>query len=242
MTNNIFNNFLKRNVLSRLAALVVMAIFAMPLQAQSTLKITGYVYDSKTRNELPLATVQLLSVDSVVIATTQAYSTSSDNGVVAEYAVYGFEVPRKDSAYILKCSYAGYKTSYMSITVENIRKREFTRQLPPMLMREDAKMLGEVNVSASKVKFYYRGDTVVYNADAFVLAEGSMLDVLVRQMPGVSIDSKGDIYHNGKLVENLLLNGKDFFHGKKNVLLDNLSSYMVKRIESMTNGAMTVSS
>lgn len=231
MTSNIFKNLIGKHFLPSLVFMMLLTILAMPLHAQSTLKITGYVYDSKTRNELPLATVQLLNMDSVVIATTQAYSTSTNNEVVTEYAIYSFDVPRKETAYILKCSYAGYKTSYMSITVENIRKREFTRQLPPILMREDAKMLGEVSVSASKVKFYYKGDTVVYNADAFVLAEGSMLDALVRQMPGVSIDSKGDIYHNGKLVENLLLNGKDFFHGKKNVMLDNLSSYMVKQVE-----------
>ena len=70
------------------------------------------------------------------------------------------------------------------------------------------KMLQEVNVVGSKVKFYHKGDTVVYNADAFVLAEGSMLDALVRQMPGVEIKKDGRIYHNGQFVENLLLNGR----------------------------------
>lgn len=32
--------------------------------------------------------------------------------------------------------------------------------------------LNEVSVTASKVMFYYKGDTLVYNADAFVLAQG----------------------------------------------------------------------
>lgn len=38
-------------------------------------------------------------------------------------------------------------------------------------MERKAKMLDSVNVVASKVKFYHRGDALVYNADAFVLPE-----------------------------------------------------------------------
>ncbi|MDE6000143.1 MAG: hypothetical protein K2H04_08790, partial [Bacteroidaceae bacterium] len=72
---------------------------------------------------------------------------------------------------------------------------------------------------------------VVYNASAFQLAEGSMLDALVKQLPGVELDSDGRIYHNGKFVESLLLNGKEFFKGDNRVMLDNLPSYTVKQIE-----------
>lgn len=64
-----------------------------------------------------------------------------------------------------------------------------------------------------------------------MLAEGSMLDALVRQMPGVEIKSDGRIYHNGQFVESLLLNGKDFFKGDNSVMLDNLPSYTVKQVE-----------
>lgn len=63
-------------------------------------------------------------------------------------------------------------------------------------------------MKASKVKFYNRGDTLVYNADAFNLAEGSMLDALIQQLPDVELKDNGNIYVNGKYVEELLLNGK----------------------------------
>ena len=88
-----------------------------------------------------------------------------------------------------------------------------------------------MNIVASKVMFYYRGDTIVYNADAFQLAEGSMLDALVKQLPGVELREGGRIYHDGKFVQNLLLNGKDFFRGKQGLLLENLPSYTVKEIK-----------
>lgn len=53
-------------------------------------------------------------------------------------------------------------------------------------MRKDLK---EVTVTPSRIMFYHKGDTLVYNASAFVLAEGSMIDALINQLPGVRIDS-----------------------------------------------------
>lgn len=89
----------------------------------------------------------------------------------------------------------------------------------------------EITVTASKVKFYNRGDTIVYNADAFITAEGSMLDALIRQLPGVELKEGGAIYVNGRYVESLMLNGKDFFKGNNKLMLENLAAYTVKNIE-----------
>ena len=58
-----------------------------------------------------------------------------------------------------------------------------------------------------------------------------MLDALLEKMPGVKIDSDGRITVNGRFVEKLLLDGKDFFDGDKLVLLQNLPAYTVKDIQ-----------
>ncbi len=92
------------------------------------------------------------------------------------------------------------------------------------------KSLDEVTVSASKVMFYYKGDTLVYDAGAFVLAEGSMLDALLAQMPGLELKSNGEILCNGKRVQNLLVNGRDIFNGNRELMLDNLAAYAIKDI------------
>ena len=200
-------------------------------QKQETFALRGKVYDFKTRTELPGATVQLMRTDSTVITTMTAIEHWQDGDRKGETSDFTLIVPKQEATYIVRCNFLGYKTTDMTVTLSNLKKREFIRELPPILMREDSKVLKEVTVSATKVQFYYRGDTVVYNADAFVLAEGSMLDALVRQLPGVEIRGNGDIYHNGRLVKNLMLNGKDFFRSNKKVMLDNLPTYMVKQIE-----------
>ena len=101
------------------------------------------------------------------------------------------------------------------------------------------KQLNEAVVTATKVKFYTKGDTLVYNADAFQLQEGSMLDALVAQLPGAELKPDGRIMVNGKFVESLLLNGRDFFKGDNTVLLDNLPAYMVHQVKVYTEESET---
>lgn len=57
------------------------------------------------------------------------------------------------------------------------------------------------------------------------------LDALIRQLPGVELKDNGQILVNGRLVESLLLNGKPFFHGNNQIMLDNLPAYMVKNVK-----------
>ena len=211
---------------------IILAIAAVCSSwAQETIQLKGRIIDSKTRKDLPGATVQLMTADSIVIEQQAPSHHWVRNGQEGYSADFSFTVPKQNATYILRASYLGYKTACVDYTIGDIKRREFSRDVPPIALREDSKMLQEVSVTASKVKFYNRGDTIVYNADAFVLAEGSMLDALVRQMPGVEIKSDGRIYHNGQFVESLLLNGKDFFKGDNSVMLDNLPSYTVKQVE-----------
>jgi hypothetical protein len=102
------------------------------------------------------------------------------------------------------------------------------RRIP---LSEKQHLLDDVVVTATKVKFLFRNDTLVYNADAFRLSNGSMLDELIRQLPGAKLNEDGSIYINGRHVDNLLLNGRDFFKGKNKVMLDNLPAYKVNHVD-----------
>ena len=82
-------------------------------------------------------------------------------------------------------------------------------------------------VTATRVKMYYKGDTLVYNADAFKLPDGSMLDELIKQMPGVTMNEEGEIFVNGRKVDELLLGSRSFMNGNKKVLLQNLPYFTV---------------
>lgn len=99
-------------------------------------------------------------------------------------------------------------------------------------LRRAPKTLKEVTVIASKIMMVNKEDTIVYNADYFQLAEGSMLDALISQLPGVKLEKGGRITINGNFVSSLLINGKDFFKGDPTVALENLPAYMVNKVKA----------
>lgn len=111
-------------------------------------------------------------------------------------------------------------TAYFQTTLGNI-----------LLDRDFSKSLNEVTVTATKIKMVMKGDTIVYNADAFQLAEGSVLDELIRQLPGAELSDGGVIKVNGKQVSSLLVNGRDFFKGDPMVALRNLPAYTVNTVK-----------
>ncbi len=220
--------------LLRLYAIVGICVMFSPLRAENVgdIAVRGNVLDDIMR--MPITTAKVYVID-LVDSSVVASSTSSgawQSGEHIEYtgAYYLNNLPRKH--YILKVWNDGYEPQTLDLDLTKLGKRQFQLNLDPIyLKRERSHNLNEVSVTATKVKFYNRGDTIVYNADAFQLAEGSMLDALIEQLPGVTLDENGVIKVNGRAVESLILNGKDFFNGNKELMLKNIGSYMVKNVE-----------
>ena len=152
-------------------------------------------------------------------------------GQLDTMSIFFFSVPRVDSTYVFEVICDNYKPATISFPVTKIGRREQRREIPTIYLERAPQMLNELTVTSTKIKFYNKGDTVVYNAEAFQLAEGSMLDALIAQLPGVELNSDGQIKVNGEFVESLLLNGKEFFDGNNNLMLENIGAYTVKNID-----------
>ena len=194
------------------------------------ISLNGEVQDIRAHKPLIGATVELLDADSTVLQQKVAKHHWYAEGYDWETSEFSFAVPAQPASYIFRISYVGHRTAYMDYKLERIGRREHERTLPPFYLSPQSTMLQEVVVTASKVKFYYKGDTLIYNADAFILADGSMLDALIGQLPGVELKRDGRIYHEGKFVDDLLLNGKQFFSKDRKLMLENLPAYTVKDI------------
>ncbi len=147
-------------------------------------------------------------------------------------------IPRKSGRYRFHIECEGYKPLDVWHNIK-VKSRATRINLPPYKMQKDFKAdsinnginLDEVVVKATKVKFYYKGDTLIYNASAFNLPEGSMLDELIRQLPGATLNDDGEIKVNGKKIDMLTLNGKQFFGNNNKLMLDNLPYYTVDKIK-----------
>lgn len=215
-----------------LLLLFLLSVLTFQLAAQVKVRGNQFhfrvgVEDAVTREPLVEGTmVELLSKDSVLIMAA-APVHHIYGGPKAYFTA--LKPPSRTGEYIVRVTHEGYETMTRRITLKDGEVQESTTFQMKREMKE--KKLGTAVVRATKIKFYHKGDTLVYNADAFNLAEGSMLDALVEQLPGVELKRDGRILVNGKQVESLLLNGKDFFRGKSNIMLENLPSYMVKHVK-----------
>ena len=77
-----------------------------------------------------------------------------------------------------------------------------------LALTDGAIQLGEAVVIGKAPEVTVRNDTMEYNADSYKTTEGSMLEDLLKKMPGVEVDSEGKITVNGKENQKVLIDGK----------------------------------
>lgn len=202
-------------------------------------EILGRIFDANT--EQRLGNARLTVVDPVD-------GTIHGEGVDSYYGpkpnkenwfIFNFWTEGSDSLnLLLRINQPGYKPKAIPLKIGHGTPKRIELNEPiwmvsdtSALTAEMVRELKEVSVVGTRIKMVVRGDTLVYDAAAFQLSEGSMLDALVSQLPGVALDNQGRITVNGKFVSSLLVDGKDFFSGDPNIALKNLPAYIVKNIK-----------
>ena len=89
-----------------------------------------------------------------------------------------------------------------------------------------------VVVKSHAVKVKVQGDSLVYNAAAYRVPEGSTLEALVKQLPGAKVDKDGTIKINGKEISKILIDGKEFFLNDKEVAMKNIPTEMIDKLKT----------
>lgn len=219
-------NYFPRKTFGMFLCLV---LFTLPTNAKDREhSIQGRVVENISREAIP-AFVTLMTADSVVVDTITA-SVEEDPYMGGTVAFYVFRKVLPTGKYILKATYEGYYDTFVNCEIRSSREASISVK-PIRMAKMQHKELDEVVVTATKVKMVMKGDTIVYNADAFNLAEGSMLDALISRLPNTTLTKDGEIYVNGKYVQSLLVNGQEFFAGNPKLALENLPSYTVNKVK-----------
>lgn len=215
---------------------LIMFCLSVMAPAQNTyLRVKVRPVDAVTNYMITQARVSLLSLtDSAEVDTFKRFKIIGD---VIEHYEYVYDNSHATLPFkcIVRIENKGYETAYynLNISPSEAEHGEVIRDIGPVqLHRAYHRKLNEVVVKASKIMMVMKGDTLVYDATAFQLAEGSMLDELIKQLPGVRLESGGRITVNGHFVSSLLVDGKDFFSGDPQVALQNLPAYMVSKVKT----------
>ena len=178
--------------------------------------VSGKVVEQDTKEAVIQATAALLSGEKVV-----ANAVTNVNG--------GFSIKApQDGNYTLKVTYVGFKTITKKVSVKDGKDVH----VGTLSMEPDAIMLQGATVTARASKVTVKADTFVYNASAFRTPEGSVVEELVRRLPGAEVSDDGTIKINGKEVKKILVDGKEFMTGDTKTAIKNLPTNIIDRIKA----------
>ena len=198
--------------------ILFLTIFMVTLFTNAQVKLTGVVKDSIGE---PLEMANVLAI----------------NKVTNKIASYGFTDAKgfyklnleKNTTFILKISYVGMKSA--DFVVET-KSEDIVKNV--MLAYDNA--LDGINI-VSKMPVTIKGDTIVYNADSFQNGTERKLEDVLKKLPGVEINDAGEIEVEGKTVEKIMVDGKDFFDGDTKLATKNIPSNALDKIEVLRNYA-----
>lgn len=199
--------------------MLLMILFSpMAFAQQSGVNVTGSVVEQGSDTPIEQATVRLLNVkDSAMVRGV----VSSRNGSFTLKNV-------KKGSYLLHITFIGYDPLYQPLQITGKKNPVNVGKLE---LSDGAIELGEAVVIGKAPEVTVRNDTVEYNADSYKVTEGSVLEDLLKKMPGVEVDSEGKITVNGKEVKKVMVDGKEFFSDDPKVASKNLPAKMIDKLQ-----------
>jgi hypothetical protein len=182
------------------------------------IKLEGIVRDS-LKQPLELANVVAMNEKTNSL---ESYAITNEEGKFSLKLV-------KNKTYKILVSYIGMKTFIDMLSVkESTIKKEY------ILLSDN--VLDEVEI-VYEMPVLIKGDTLIYNADSFKNGSERKLGDILEKLPGVEINENGQIEVEGKVVNKLMVNGKDFFDGDTKIATKNIPSNAVDKIQVLRNYA-----
>ena len=203
--------------MKKLLIALCLALTAVVTASAQGLKISGTLVDRDTKEGVMLATVQMLKSDSTYVKGV----LSDDTG--------NFTITAPSAGtYILKFTSVGYTPLTKSVKVDG--KSDLA--LGNITFGADAIMLKGAVVVGQAARVTVSEDTFVYNASAYRTPEGSVIEELVKRLPGAQVSDDGTVTINGKEVKKVLIDGKEFMTGDTKTALKNLPVSIIDRIKA----------
>ena len=205
--------------MKRVLLLLLLILPALSLSAQKKTTVTGRVLDSESAEALSYATVQILKSD----------STSMVGGGATNLNGYYNVKNIPAGNYVMKVSYIGYHNFFRALEVKEGQSQVNGGTI---LLTPNSVMLQEAVVTGTLKQVEVKEDTLIFNAAAFKVPEGSVLEDLIKKLPGAEVSDDGTIKINGKTVSKILVQGKEFFSNDRSMAMKNLPSEIVDKVKT----------
>ena len=190
-------------------------LLCVNLSAQSILE--GVIIDEESETLTGATVVVIDHQDSSMLA----FAISDEHGkFVLENVAPG--------AQILQVSFVGYLTNAQVIQVVDQQERQ---DIGVVQLSPTTEILQEITVKAEHIPLGIIGDTLSYNTAAFKTRPGATVEDLLKQLPGVEVERDGSIKAMGEDVENVLVDGKEFFGNDPKIATRNLEAEAIDKVQ-----------
>ena len=201
-----------------LLMLCLFSILSMEAQTNRA-SVAGKVIDNTTKTQVEQAAIRVLSLpDSTFVTGTSSKKDGS-------FSILSL----KKGHYVVKISFIGSATVTKSFQITSAKP---SVNLGEILMMPNAVMLKGAVVTAEAPPVVVMEDTTVYNASAYRVQEGAMLEDLVKKIPGAEVSSEGKVTINGKEIKKIMVDGKEFFSDDPKVAMKNLPVNMIENVKA----------
>ncbi len=175
------------------------------------------VYDTSLNVPLHQASIIISKArDSMIVATGRTDSLGN----------FKLKMPG-EGAYLIHVFFSGYKDYAGMVSVEKKSDHiSISVGLSPAI-----RMLEDVIVRNNIAKIRFKGDTIEYRADSFLIDKSANVEELLKKLPGFYVDAQGRIQANGKKVEKVLVGGEEFFSEDPTLVTRSLRSEMVQKVQ-----------
>ena len=187
------------------------------IQVIAQRNISGKVIESDSQEPVAQTTVRLLKADSTMVTGSL---TNLDG-------IFRVKAPANGN-YIVQVTCVGFKPYTKNVKIS----ADKDIALGTIELKPDAIMLKGATVTGQAAKVTLKEDTFVYNASAYRTPEGSVVEELVKKLPGAQVDDDGKITINGKEVKKILIDGKEFMTGDTKTAMKNLPTSIVERVKA----------
>ncbi|WP_281636157.1 outer membrane beta-barrel protein [Flavobacterium marginilacus] len=203
--------------MSKIYAALLFVFLFFAANAQNNITIKGTVYDINTQKPLESAMVYFSNVkDSTVVE----YTTTDKNG---EFKI---NTKKYDKPVFLKINFMGYQT-YTEEQNKLLENKDFGK----LYLAQNETALKEVVVKNDAPPIKIKKDTLEFNAASYKVRPDANVETLLKQLPGVEVDTDGKVTANGKEVTQFLVNGKSFFGKDGAILLKNMPADMINKVQ-----------
>ena len=162
-----------------------------------------------------------------VIAINTATQGLESYGITNHAGLFKLKL-KTGEQYTVKVSYLGFKPESFTFTAGQ------NDAIKDIVLQEQAAQLDEVDVTY-EMPVSVKGDTIVYDTDAFVSGTEKKLKDVLENLPGIEINDDGQIEVEGKTVSKVMVEGKDFFDGDSKLAVENIPANALSKVEVLRN-------